>query len=206
MGRYILSVAEFAGRRGDVARYPSFSASIAEWAFSRKCPNLSDGGIRLPFTEDGARSLAPPVALLACKAAALGDARDGVLSGPVEDHSAMASKFGPRVGSANPAEIGGFRQWQFASPTSRRRSFGASRNLPGFGSRAPCTRCWGPHEKLRADLLFLNDIIALHVMDVSSKNSPLIPVRSENAQEVRAVFSILRIGICEPPKCIQTDE
>ena len=145
MRRYIFSVAEFVGRRGDVARYPSFSASIAEWAFSRKRPNLSDGGIHLLFTEDGTRSLAPPAALLACKAVALGDARDGVLSGPVEDHSAMASELGPRVSSADPAEIGGFRQRQFASPTSRRRSFGASRNLPGFGSRAPCTCCWGPH-------------------------------------------------------------
>ena len=62
------------------------------------------------------------------------------------------------------------------------------------------------HEKLRADVLFLDDIVALHVTDVSSKNSPLIPVRSENPQKRRAVFSILWVGICGPRKRIRMDE
>ena len=39
------------------------------------------------------------------------------------------------------------------------------------------------NEKLRAGIFFQGDLIALHVMDVFSKSSLSIPVRSKNPQE-----------------------
>ena len=53
--------------------------------------------------------------------------------------------------------------------------------------------------KLQAGLLFLGDIVALHVMDVFSKYSPLIPVRTKNPQEVRDAFCGSWIGVSGPP-------
>ena len=48
MGRYILSVEDFGGRRGRRRRRRdhSFSASMVVWAGSRKRPNFANGGIR----------------------------------------------------------------------------------------------------------------------------------------------------------------
>ena len=45
--------------------------------------------------------------------------------------------------------------------------------------------------KLRIDLPFVDDIITSHVTDVSSKYSPLTPVRPENPQGVRGAVSNL---------------
>ena len=56
-------------------------------------------------------------------------------------------------------------------------------------------------EKLKVDLLFSGDLIALYVMDVSAKNSPLIPVRPKSPQEFRDAIC----GACMA-KCIQMDE
>ena len=43
------------------------------------------------------------------------------------------------------------------------------------------------NEKSKVDILFLNSIIALHVMDAYSEYLPLIPARSETSREVRDV-------------------
>ena len=40
------------------------------------------------------------------------------------------------------------------------------------------------NEKLQVELLFFDDVMALHVMDVYSKSSLLIPVRTRNPQGV----------------------
>ena len=82
MGQYILSAPEFHGRGGGRGRGHRFSATMAEWACSRKSPNLDNGGIRLPFAEDGMCSFTPLRVSLACKAISFGDARDGTLSDP----------------------------------------------------------------------------------------------------------------------------
>ena len=60
--------------------------------------------------------------------------------------------------------------------------------------------------KLQIELLSLDDIVASHVMDASSKYSPPVPARSKNPQELRGVSSGSWIGIFGPPKCIQTEE
>ena len=62
------------------------------------------------------------------------------------------------------------------------------------------------NEKLQADLLLTDDIIALHATDVSSRYPPLLPVRTENPKEVRGAFRTSGIGVPAPPRCIQTDE
>ena len=61
------------------------------------------------------------------------------------------------------------------------------------------------NEKLQVDLLLLVDIVALHVLYVFSKLSPLIPVRTKNAQDVRAAICNSWVGVCGPPFCIQMD-
>ena len=60
--------------------------------------------------------------------------------------------------------------------------------------------------KLQVDRLFLDDVIALRVMDVLSKKSLLVPVRAENLQEVRGAFRSFRLGVFGPPLSIQTGE
>ena len=62
------------------------------------------------------------------------------------------------------------------------------------------------NEKLRPDLAFLGDLIALHAVDVFSKFSLLIPVRSMCHQEVRDAICGAQIGVFVQPKSIQMDE
>ena len=62
------------------------------------------------------------------------------------------------------------------------------------------------NEKSQVGRLFLDDIVALRVMDVSPKYSLLTPVRAKNPQEVRGAFCNSRIGVFGPPSCIQMDE
>ena len=56
------------------------------------------------------------------------------------------------------------------------------------------------------DLLFLDDLIALHIMDVFSKYSILTRVRSKNPQEVWGAFVSSWIGVFGPPKSLHLDE
>ena len=84
MGLYVLIVADFDGRGGRRGRAPSISASMAEWGCTRKRPDLDNGGIRLPFTEDGMCSCTPPRTFRASKAATLRGARGGTPSDPRE--------------------------------------------------------------------------------------------------------------------------
>ena len=62
------------------------------------------------------------------------------------------------------------------------------------------------NEKVKVDPLFLGGMLALRIMDVFSKHSPLIPVQTKNPEEVRDVFRTSRIGIFGPPMSIQMDE
>ena len=55
--------------------------------------------------------------------------------------------------------------------------------------------------KVQVDLLFLDDPIVVHAMDVFSKYPPLHPAKSENPQEVWGVFCAGWLGAFGPPKC-----
>ena len=61
------------------------------------------------------------------------------------------------------------------------------------------------NEKLQEELPFLGDIIALHVMDVFSTYSLLIPARTKNPQEVWDASCSSRIGVFGRPLGIQMD-
>ena len=74
--------------------------------------------------------------------------------------------------------------------------------IPIAGTRTVSTY----HEKLRADLLFSGDLIALRAIDVPSKSPLLISVRPEKRQEVQAAFRSARVGVFGQPVCIQMGE
>ena len=78
IGRYILNVVDFGKDALKKVRGLVVSASYLQWAFAKKRPELSNGGLHLPYTVD------PPHTFPACKAAALGDASDGCPSDPEE--------------------------------------------------------------------------------------------------------------------------
>ena len=52
-------------------------------------------------------------------------------------------------------------------------------------------------------LLFLADLIGLHVLDLFSRYSLLVPVRSKNPEEVRDTFRTSRIAVLGAPRIIQ---
>ena len=62
------------------------------------------------------------------------------------------------------------------------------------------------NEKAQAGLLFLDDLIALHAMDMYPKYSMLLPVPSANPRDVWDAFRGGRLGTSGPPKCLQKDE
>ena len=62
------------------------------------------------------------------------------------------------------------------------------------------------NEKVQVDLLFCDDLIVAHAMDVFSKYPLLRPVQPESSQEAWGVFCGGRLGTLRPPKCIRIDE
>ena len=56
--------------------------------------------------------------------------------------------------------------------------------------------------KLRVDLPFFDDTIALHATDFSSKYPLLIPAMSKNPQGVSDAFCVSRIGVFGQPPSI----
>ena len=62
------------------------------------------------------------------------------------------------------------------------------------------------NERLRMDLLFLDDITALRIMDVFPKYSIITRVRSRNPQEVWDTFLSSWVGVFGAPKSLHLDE
>ena len=82
MGRFTLSAVDFGKGESRKVRSPVVSASYPGRASAKKRPNLSNGGLHLPNTNDGSCHFGAPSAFPACKAVALGDASGGCLSDP----------------------------------------------------------------------------------------------------------------------------
>ena len=61
------------------------------------------------------------------------------------------------------------------------------------------------NERLQMDLLFLDDIVALHIKDVFPKYSILTRVRPKNPQEVWDAFVSSWVGVFGPPKCLHLE-
>ena len=60
IGHYILSVVDFKKDASRKVRGPIVSAAYFGWAAANKRPNLSIGGLNLPYTEDGLDQFDPP--------------------------------------------------------------------------------------------------------------------------------------------------
>ena len=82
VGRYILCVVDFGEDASRQVRGPAVSASHFGRAFFRKIPNMPNGGLHLPYTEDGLYQFDPPRTFSACNAGSLGDSMDGCLPDP----------------------------------------------------------------------------------------------------------------------------
>ena len=83
-----------------------------------------------------------------------------------------------------------------------RRAFDKAPHLPVAGTSS--VSCF--NERVQVDLLFLDDIIAVHAMDAFPKFSLLQRVKSKNPQEVWDGFCASGLGTFGPPKCLQMDE
>ena len=99
MGRYILRAVNFDGRREGLERGRDSPAPMTECDCTRKRPNLENGGIRLPFTEDVMCSFSPPRTFSANNPVTLDDARNGTLSDLTEIIMKLHVNFdAPRIG------------------------------------------------------------------------------------------------------------
>ena len=150
-----------------------------------KSPDLSNGGLPLPPTEDGLYPFAPPQTSSACKAVTLGDARDGWPSGPKKIITVLHVR------------------WGHASAQQLKRelvdSGGETTHLANYADEVLelCEVCRAteedPHEpvvgtsavslsngRVQADALPSDDIVALRAMDVYPKN----PSRYQCARKI----------------------
>ena len=76
---------------------PTLSASYFQWAFSKKRPNLANGGLRLPHEADGLCQFGPPSTFSECEAVTLRRTADAGLS----DSKKIATKLHSNVGHAS---------------------------------------------------------------------------------------------------------
>ena len=60
IGPYILSAVNFEKDPSRKARGPAVSASYYEWVLTNRRPNLSTGGLQLPYKGDGLSQFEPP--------------------------------------------------------------------------------------------------------------------------------------------------
>ena len=84
VGLYVLSVASRGQGPPCVDRGPKSAASYFGWALMDQRPDLSDGGLNSPYTEDGMIRFEPVRSSPACTAVTLGDARNVSASEPQE--------------------------------------------------------------------------------------------------------------------------
>ena len=147
----------------------------------------------------------------ACKELTLGDARDGALSDPNKIFTKSRENWGhasaQQIKRVSVESEGGnlhlsHHVGEELEDCDLRQAVDRAPHVPTDGT----SLAFMFNEKLRFGPLFLGCIIALHVMDVSSKFSSPPPARSRNPQEVWGVFPIPRIGIFGPPTYIQMDE
>ena len=84
LGHRAASVVSFGERNPKSVQGPTLSAAFFEWSSTEGHPNLPNGGLHLPFPEDGLYQFEPPRTFSACQAVTLGDALDRCLSDPNE--------------------------------------------------------------------------------------------------------------------------
>ena len=174
-------------------------------------PDLSDGGLHLPLKESGLLRFSTPKKFVACTAVTLRDAQDE----GAEDPKKIIMKLHANWGHASASQLkrilvdsdGGMSHLvahvdSVLGNCEVCRAFDKAPHLPIAGTSS--VSCF--NERVQVDLLFLDDIIAAHAMDVFSKYSLLHRVKSKNPQEVWDVFCASWLGTFGPPKCLQMDE
>ena len=82
------------------------------------------------------------------------------------------------------------------------RAFDVAPTTPASGTSSASSS----NEKAQVDLLFLDDLIVLHVLDIFSRHSLLVPVRSKSPERVWDSFCALRIAVFGKPRIIQMGE
>ena len=133
---------------------------MVDWACARKRSNPDHGGMRLPITVDGMCGSTPPRTFSACKAATLGDARDGALSDPKKIIMKSPANWG-RASAQQikrilaDSELDNSRLPQHVDEVlghcDARRAFGRAPHVLTAGTSAISIF----NEKLQLDLLFL---------------------------------------------------
>ena len=183
IGHSTLSAVDSGENASGNVREPAVSASYFEWAFTNKRSNLSNGGIQLPKTEDGLCQFYAPRAFSTCKAVTLGGAADGCLSAPeigMRLHVNWGHASAQQLGRALEDSDGGNMHLltcvdEVLGHCAVRRAFEKAPHVSIAGSSSVATS----NEKLRTDLLFLDDILALRTMNIFSKYSLRKPERSK---------------------------
>ena len=194
MGYRILSAVDF---RKDPSRIAPkcLEASASFLQLVNKYPDQSDRGPQQLYAPVGLYRFVTPLRFAACKAITLGDARDGSLTDPKK----IARKLDVNGGHASAPQLG--RELVNSEGIICTDSPALTRNWRGVRPVKPSGR-----RHMQVDLLFLDDIIALHVMDVFSRYTLFIPVRAKNPVKVWGAFCNLWIGVFGPPFCIQMEE
>ena len=82
------------------------------------------------------------------------------------------------------------------------RAFDAAPTIPV----ASTSTASSSNEKVRVVLLFLGDLVALHLLDLFSRCPLLVPVRSKRPEEVWDTFCTSRIAVFGKPRAIQMNE
>ena len=141
-------------------------------------PDLSDGGLHLPLKESGLLRFSTPKKFVACTAVTLRDAQDE----GVEDPKKIIMKLHANWGHASASQL---KRILVDSDSGMShlvahvdgvldtcevcRAFDKAPHLPIAGTSS--VSCF--NERVQVDLLFLDDILAAHAMDVFSKYSIL---------------------------------
>ena len=207
--QYIPSVANF--RENPSRSSPCPDGSAPFFHIVQRAPDLSDGGFHLPCTQEGLYHFGPPLSSAACEAVFLGDAEDCRLT----DSKKIATNLFVNRGHASALQVKRVLVYPGGNNTHLSASLDevlAQCEVCQAVDKAPHAPAAGTStaatfdEKLEADLLFPDDIIALHGTDVIPKYSLSIPARTQNPQEVRGAFCSPAIGVFGPPMSIQMDE
>ena len=182
----------------------------SRWGASRSasgCPEASasyGGGLHFPYAPGALYHFETPLTFAACKAVTLGDAEDGCLTDPekiaVKLHAAWGHVAAQQSKRVLAHSVGNnmhllARADEAMAQCEVCQAFEQAPHIPVGGTSTVAMFS----EKLRADSPFSDDIIAPHVVDVFSKYSPLIPVRTKNPQEARDAGCSPWIGIFGPP-------
>ena len=188
-GRYILSLVDFCkdpSRR--LSRCPEASASF--FHLVQKFPDLSAGRPHLPYTPDGPYRLETPLTFAARKAVTLGDAEDCRLT----DLKKILMKLHVERVLVDSDRDNAHLLTIADGRLSQREVCQALEEAPqppAAGTSIAATFS----KKLDVDFLISDDILALHVTDVFSEYSLLIPARAKNSPEVWDALRSSWVGV-----------